>query len=1048
MMRHLFYFILLVTSILSGQAATFTVTNVNDNGAGSLRQAILDANALPGADIISFAGLGPGVQTINLITDLPSPTGPLTIDGFTAPGYTANNPVIVIDGVNWGLLINDPGATGSVLRGLVIISATNGIELNGVGGITISGCQIGLTAAGIIPPAPGNRIGNAGILLNNSDANTLGGIVAADRNVISGCNLEGIFLSNGSDNNSIYGNYIGTGVDGNTDLGNLLRGIRIDDSDNNRIGNGAANTRNIISGNNDHGIFVMNSTGNQISSNYIGIGADGLTSIGNSVHGIILNNSQNTIVGGISLAHRNVISANGTGVIGSGVSLENGSSATIISFNIIGADANALLARPNLVHGININNSTDCIVQFNLVSGNTLSGMNITTASHRAIIRSNIVGLNILGAALGNQQHGIYIDASNTCVLGGTNFIDRNVISSNGNVAGENGVSITNSNNHIIKANFIGTDLNGLASRPNFSAGLSMNVSTGNVIGGATLAERNVCSANGSFGIFLNDVDNSLLAGNYLGTDSTGNAALGNTISGLIAQGGCSGLTIQSNVVSANGGVGMDMNSISNSFIYGNHAGVGLNGLTDLGNGTIGMRVGGGTNNVVGGVAVGQRNIISGNGNHGLYLDYTSGNIVRANYIGCDITGLIAVPNNNSGIMLMEGADNNTVGGTGIGEGNVTCCSVAEDGIRIQISSGNTVYGNLIGVNKDGNISPGFGNAHNGVFMVSYGYLSNVASNNVIGGLLAGQANTITQNGWDGIQIEAAGGSLGTNRNPFIGNKIFCNGREGINHTNNTALENEGVASPVITFRDGNTITGTGVAGNTIHIYRNQFNDGSASCNCEGEIYVGTVVVNVGGTWSLAHNLGLSAALANAVTATQTNSNNSTSEFASCTVPLPVNLVEFKGQWINEAALVQWKSSDEKEFSHYTLRKSKDGIHFQDLAVLPGTHAFAYEYWDEEMDEFAYYQLAMWDLNGTVKYSSIIRVSRQVWMQLVPNPAKEYVSITGFADGSLVKIHNAIGQIVLESDKASFSVESLPTGMYSVEIFYENSRSVLKLAVE
>src|SRR5581483_11026436 len=72
-------------------AATFTVTNTNDSGAGSLRQALLDANAAPGLDTIAFNIPGTGVHTITTpTTDLPDITSPVLIDGYTQPGSTPN----------------------------------------------------------------------------------------------------------------------------------------------------------------------------------------------------------------------------------------------------------------------------------------------------------------------------------------------------------------------------------------------------------------------------------------------------------------------------------------------------------------------------------------------------------------------------------------------------------------------------------------------------------------------------------------------------------------------------------------------------------------------------------------------------------------------------------------------------------------------------------------------------------------------------------------------------------------------------------------------
>src|SRR5262245_13861297 len=71
-------------------AVTYTVTTTADSGAGSLRKAIDDANANPGADSIHFNIVGSGVHTIAPATPLPAITGQVTIDGYTQPGASAN----------------------------------------------------------------------------------------------------------------------------------------------------------------------------------------------------------------------------------------------------------------------------------------------------------------------------------------------------------------------------------------------------------------------------------------------------------------------------------------------------------------------------------------------------------------------------------------------------------------------------------------------------------------------------------------------------------------------------------------------------------------------------------------------------------------------------------------------------------------------------------------------------------------------------------------------------------------------------------------------
>ena len=80
-----------VAQVWECRAATFTVTNADDDvpaPAGSIRQAILDANANPGSDNIAFALSGSGPFTIDLVSGLPSITEPVTIDGTTQTGYS------------------------------------------------------------------------------------------------------------------------------------------------------------------------------------------------------------------------------------------------------------------------------------------------------------------------------------------------------------------------------------------------------------------------------------------------------------------------------------------------------------------------------------------------------------------------------------------------------------------------------------------------------------------------------------------------------------------------------------------------------------------------------------------------------------------------------------------------------------------------------------------------------------------------------------------------------------------------------------------------
>jgi hypothetical protein len=187
-------------------STTFTVKNTNDSGAGSLRQAILDANATAGADVINFNVPGTGVHTIAPATELPAISDPVTIDGYSQPGAEPNQKTVGSDAVlkmelsgasaalgSDGLEIS---ASNSTVRGLVINRWSNsGINISGSGstGNRVTGNYLGTDKKGAA--LLGNN--DKGVKIANASSNTVGGTVAAARNVISG-NDYGVVITNGA----------------------------------------------------------------------------------------------------------------------------------------------------------------------------------------------------------------------------------------------------------------------------------------------------------------------------------------------------------------------------------------------------------------------------------------------------------------------------------------------------------------------------------------------------------------------------------------------------------------------------------------------------------------------------------------------------------------------------------------------------------------------------------------------------------------------------------------------------------------------------------
>ena len=590
--------VMFVWLINSSRAATFTVTNMDDSGAGSLRQAILDSNATAGQkDTIAFNIPGTGVRTITPRSSLPLITDPVIIDGTTQPGF-AGSPIIELNGANTGGTIGLIFSAGSsVVRGLVINRFNgSGITLRGIGN-AVEGNFIGTDATGKV--ALGNV--GTGVLINGPSAgNTIGGTTIAARNIISANGNDGIQISDsGSTGNIVQGNYIGTDVTGTADLGNGGNGVTITSfASNNTIGGTTPGARNVISGNNTHGIQMSGNgaTGNQVQGNYIGTDVNGLAKLGNTGIGVFINNSSNNAIGGTPTGARNIISGNGNGI---GIF---GSAATgnQVQGNYIGTDVNGTSNLGNSSLGVTIDSSSNNTIggtaagARNIISCNGLEGIQISgNGATGNQVQGNYIGTDVNGVAdLGNGQNGvlIIINATNN-TIGGTAAGARNVISGNNDA----GIKIIANGNQVL-GNYIGTDANGTAGLGNTNQGVRLLINaSNNKIGGTAAGARNVISGNGSYGVLILDSNSTgnVVEGNYIGTDVNGLAALGNSQYGILIAGGALSNTIggptsgASNTIAFNLAGGVFVGSGVNNAILSNsiHSNTGLGidlGLTGV----------------------------------------------------------------------------------------------------------------------------------------------------------------------------------------------------------------------------------------------------------------------------------------------------------------------------------------------------------------------------------------------------------------------------------------------------------------------------------
>ena len=216
------------TVTLNENPLSLDVTNTNDSGPGSLRQALLVADLSTSAspDTIRFKIPGTGPFTINVVTPLPTITHPTVINGYNEAGASPNslsqgeNAVILIalvgDGNGDGLSIS---AGGSTVEGLAIERFQNQIHLTSVGGNIIAGNILGTGPSGTGNPGSNGT----GILVEDAGGDRIGGTAPADRNVIVANYYQGILIDNGSTANKIQGNWIGVDVTGENRLGQLQR---------------------------------------------------------------------------------------------------------------------------------------------------------------------------------------------------------------------------------------------------------------------------------------------------------------------------------------------------------------------------------------------------------------------------------------------------------------------------------------------------------------------------------------------------------------------------------------------------------------------------------------------------------------------------------------------------------------------------------------------------------------------------------------------------------------------------------------------------------
>jgi VCBS repeat-containing protein len=573
-------FVLFFLSSMTVKADTFTVTNLSDSGSGSLREAIMFANNNPGPDRITFNVAG----TINVSSQLPAlndTTGPTTIDGSTAPGFSSA-PVVKLLGLNITLGGLEITSAGNIVQALQISNFFSAIKISGLqaSGNVLVGNYIGVFGiidsnftAIEIADAPNNRIGT------NSD----GLDDASERNVIFATRSSVIWIHGSTaTENIIAGNFFGTDDSGTQ--ANVARNHITVQSANNIIGGTHPSARNIILG----GVQLTGNEANSnvIQGNYFGTDITGTVKLGPG--SVFITDGSNNLIGGTTPGARNIIVSQ--------IWISNsGATGNIVQGNYVGTDVTGTIAFGG-TSGVTISSASNNTIggktpeTRNIIAGG--SGMRIVGTGN--IVQGNYIGTDVTGTVALSNTRGIEL-IGNGNLIGGSALGAGNLISGNT----YDGIIIQDGYENVVQGNLIGTDVTGTVALPN---GLESSFGDGieiwgprNIIGGSVPGAGNIIAASGGSGIFLSsgDASGNVIQGNYIGTDPSGTIMLGNGNSGIRLSEGINHIPTNNNIIG-----GQDLGE-ANTIAFNNYAGVYIASGTGnavlsnsiISNGDLGIRI-------------------------------------------------------------------------------------------------------------------------------------------------------------------------------------------------------------------------------------------------------------------------------------------------------------------------------------------------------------------------------------------------------------------------------------------------------------------------
>ncbi|PYQ32993.1 MAG: hypothetical protein DMF57_10970 [Acidobacteria bacterium] len=773
-------------------AQTALVTTTADSGAGSLRDAITTVNAASCASGCAIVFQIPppvpagGYFTIQPASELPRILASnLVIDGATQTAATGDTnpagPEIEINGSlagnAFGGLVVGAYQAGAGQRVTIKNMAINGFAGGGIvlDGIApnmasdniITGNYIGTNASGTAAVGNGQGIGIGSNAMNN----LIGGMSAAERNVISG-NTSGMVIAQNATANRIIGNYIGTDVSGTKAIGNTSAGIYLG-----ALGNGNTISGNVIGGN-LFGITFYDSSENQITGNKIGIGALGAP-LPNTDSGIYISgpNPSNNIIGGTFAGAANEIAFNARGIRDDSGNGNQFIRNAIYKNTTIGIDLGN--------DGVTPDDATDAdtgpngLQNFPLIQSAkpTLSGIAVTfSVDSSSVASTHTIGVEVFKADSSSVRQGkLYLGSQ--CYGGNTISNQTLFLTTNSVAAGDQIVMTATS----YSDQTCGTVNEGTSEfSPPADVRCELFVTNTNDAGAGSLREAILFSNVSSGCTIVFNIPAPVPASGWFTIQPL--SPLWDILS--------SGTVIDGNTQTAfTGDTNPDGPEIE---LDGTNQAIG-DGLV------INPSAGGGQNVKIRNLCI-NRFFGPGIGVGGSINFVASGNRVEQNYIGTDCRGLLARPN-NIGVYLI-GSNNGIVGN--LISGNQK--SFISPGIRIGAGSANNVIANnFIGTDRTGAVS---------IFNPT-GILIEDSSTTTIAGNLIAFGTAL-----GGIYITGGLGGHQIVQNTIRFNQlgVVINSAAGGNHiASNTIEHNTGQGIRLIGAQSGNVIENNLVRDNGAH---------------------------------------------------------------------------------------------------------------------------------------------------------------------------------------------------------------------------------------